>query len=393
VVQVLLQVVVVVVTKRLIKILHHLFVFGFLLSSVTYAAVLPEDRADALYHSYDGGGVEVTGPSIIVRKKISESVSVSGNYYVDSISSASIDVVTTASKYSEERTQNSISVDYLHDKTLMSAGYTTSIENDYDASTFSFNMSQDMFGDLTNIGMGVSIGSNVITKTGDDVFKKTMDSKGFHISLSQVISKNLLISSVFEVMTDEGFLNNPYRSVRYLDSSVPKGYSYQSEVYPNTRTTNAFAVRAKYHLESQSAIGVGYRIFSDSWGIDSKTLELSYQTAMWKDYIFEVSYRTYDQTSANFYKDLFPFVNAQQFLARDKELSTFKDQSIGFGVSHDFISNGSGFFKKASVNFNIDLFKFDYANFKDLTSTNAVGTEPNYSFDANVYRLFISAWF
>ncbi|MCG7959973.1 MAG: hypothetical protein JAY69_13020, partial [Candidatus Thiodiazotropha taylori] len=29
-----------------------------------FATVLPEDRADVMYHRYDGGGVEVDGPSI-----------------------------------------------------------------------------------------------------------------------------------------------------------------------------------------------------------------------------------------------------------------------------------------------------------------------------------------
>ena len=68
---------------------------------VTHAGVLPEDRADALYHSYDGGGVEITGPSLMVLKKFGQNVAVSGNYYVDAISSASIDVVTSgASTYS-----------------------------------------------------------------------------------------------------------------------------------------------------------------------------------------------------------------------------------------------------------------------------------------------------
>lgn len=391
VVLVLQQVVVVVVTKFFKYLIGTLISVFY--SSLIHAAVLPEDRADALYHVYDGGGVEVTGPSIIVRKKVSEAVSLSGNYYVDSISSASIDVITTASKYSEERIQNSVSIDFLQDKTLMSAGYTTSDENDYDASTFSFNMSQDMFGDLTNIGMGVSFGSNVIKKTGDDTFEESMDSKGFHISLSQVISKNLILSTVYEVISDEGYLNNPYRSVRYIDSSVTKGYSFQSEVYPNTRTSNAFAIRAKYHLPSQSSIGVGYRLFSDSWGIDSNTYELSFQTAILKDYIFEVSYRVYDQTSANFYKDLFPYINAQEFMARDKELSAFSDQSIGLGISHDFISNGTGFFKKGSLNFNVDWMSFDYDNFKDLTSNNTVSDEPSYSFDASIYRLYVSLWF
>ncbi len=364
-----------------------------LLSPFGFAAVLPEDRADTLYHVYDGGGIQVVGPSIIVRKKISESVSISANHYVDIISSASIDVVTTASRYEEERVQNSVSFDYLNNKTLISAGYTRSIENDYDASTFSFNISQDMLGALTNIAMGVSLGSNIVTKTGDTSFEETMTSRGFHLSLSQIVSKRMVISSAIEVITDEGFLNNPYRTVRYEDPDVLKGYSYQFEVYPNTRTSNAFAIRAKYHLPAKSALAVGYRIFSDSWGIESDTYEVSFQTAIVKDFIFELSYRAYSQTAANFYSDLFPYLNAQEFMARDKELSTFKDTTIGFGVTYDFLNNGSGFFKKGSFNFYADLMSFRYDDFKDLRSSNPVSAEPLYELDANIYRIFMSVWF
>ena len=34
------------------------------------AAVLPEDPGDVLYQSYSGGDVEVTGPSLLVRKSL-----------------------------------------------------------------------------------------------------------------------------------------------------------------------------------------------------------------------------------------------------------------------------------------------------------------------------------
>ena len=68
--------------------------------------MLPDDRADVLYHRYDGGGVTIDGPSLLVRKKFAEKYSVSANYYVDMVSSASIDVVTTASPYKEERSSS-----------------------------------------------------------------------------------------------------------------------------------------------------------------------------------------------------------------------------------------------------------------------------------------------
>ena len=59
-------------------------------AGAAFAGVLPEERADALYHYYDGGGVEIDGPSLLVRKSVNEKVSVSASYYVDSISSASM---------------------------------------------------------------------------------------------------------------------------------------------------------------------------------------------------------------------------------------------------------------------------------------------------------------
>ena len=87
------------------------------------AAVLPQERADIMYHSYAGDGMDIDGPSILVRKQIGNNFSVSANYYVDMISGASIDVLATASPYEEERTEHSVGVDFLHNKTLMNLNF------------------------------------------------------------------------------------------------------------------------------------------------------------------------------------------------------------------------------------------------------------------------------
>ncbi|MGD8429471.1 MAG: hypothetical protein PVH31_03615, partial [Ectothiorhodospiraceae bacterium] len=156
------------------------------------AAVLPEDRADLLYHRYDGGGVTVDGPSLLIRKSIGKNVSVSGNYYVDMVSSASIDVVTTASEYSEERREQSASVDYLHGGTIMSGSYTRSVESDYTANTASFGISQDFFGDLTTLSMNYSRGWDTVGKNGDPSFEEDVSRQDYSLGLSQVLTKNLL---------------------------------------------------------------------------------------------------------------------------------------------------------------------------------------------------------
>ena len=73
-----------------------------LLGAPAFADVLPDDRADVLYHRYEGGGITIQGPEVLVRKKIGDSLSLSASYYEDLISSASIDVKLSASPYKEQ---------------------------------------------------------------------------------------------------------------------------------------------------------------------------------------------------------------------------------------------------------------------------------------------------
>jgi len=369
-----------------------LSLLGLLLQTGASAAVLPEDRADALYHSYDGGDVEITGPSILVRKSIGQSVSLSANYYSDSVTSASIDVIATgASEYTEDRTQYSISGDYLHGNVIMTASYTNSDENDYEGNTASFSISQDLFGDLTNVSIGYALGWDTVMDNTDDTFAEDVDRQTFHAGLSQIVTKDFIMGANLEVITDEGFLNNPYRSVRYLNGSG--GYSYQKEIYPNTRTSTAVSVTGNYYLPYRAVLGGYYRFFTDDWNITAHTLQVKY-THPWHDWIFEAKYRYYTQTQADFYSDLFPFIDSQNFMARDKELSDYTNNSIGLSVSYIFAEDGFSFIEKGTVSAAVDFIQFDYNNFRDAR-VNVVtpGTEPLYSFDATVLRLFVSVWY
>ena len=287
------------------------------------AAVLPQERADAMFHSYDGGGITVDGPSVLVRKNFKETLSISGNYYVDNISSASIDVLASgASRYSEERTEYSVGANYLYDKSILSAGYTNSDESDYQAETFYFGISQDFFGDLTNITFGYALGE------------------------------------------DEGFLNNPYRSYRFLTDPLDPsaGFQLAQEVYPDTRTSDAINIRYMYHLPWQASTGGSYRYFTDDWGIDAHTVQFSYTHVLYENWTADIKYRYYQQTAADFYSDLFqvPSQDEKDFRARDK----------------------------AALSFQWDRIFFSYDNFTDLTNPNtAVGEEELYDFEADVFKV------
>lgn len=383
--------VVVVVIRFLLYFLCILI--SLLASSVGHGAVLAEDRADVLYHSYDGGGMKIDGPAILLRKKTSESIALSAYYYVDTISSASVDVMSTASPYSEERLEGQLGIEYLHDKTTMALSLRQSDEDDYLANSVNFNVSHDTFGDLTNLSLGFAFSDNEIGRNGDELFEQQSQQYRIRAGISQILTRNLTFAVDVESVADEGYLNNPYRTVRYIDTTVPAGVGYQAEIYPNTRNSFSTKLSASYYLPYRAALFVHYRYFSDSWDINANDIELSYRHPIGQAIEVEIKARYYQQTKANFYSDLFPHQDAQNFLARDKELSEFNDLTLGIGVTYLISEQFSinGWRSEASLQW--DYITFSYNDFRDPSAEGAVGEESLYGFSAHVIRAFFSVYF
>lgn len=365
-----------------------------LIATSGLAAVLPEDRNDVLYHRYNGGGVTVDGPSLLVRVGDEKSVSAWGNYYADSVSSASVDVVTQGSPYDESRREVSVGVDYLHDNTMMDLSFTNSEEDDYQANSGHFAINHSMFGDLTTVTLGYSYARDTVKQNEQPDFEEHVTRQNYRLGLSQVLTKNLVVDLAYEAITDEGFLNNPYRSVRYVDPTVPRGYSFQPEKYPNTRTSNAASTHMMYYLPYHASLRGQYRYYTDTWGINANTVELGYTHPLKMGWTFDLNYRYYKQSKADFYSDLFPRENATNFRGRDKELSTFSDHTIGVGVSYDFVRGGWRFINKGSLTLQYDRIFFDYSDYRDIRQqTTMPGEEPLYDFTASVWQAYVSIWY
>jgi hypothetical protein len=344
--------------------------------------VLPEDRTDTMYHYYDGGGVKVSGPALLVRKSAGDSVSVSGRYYVDTISSASIDVVTTASPYKDKREEFGIGIDYLHGNSLMGVSVTTSKENDYLADTFGLSVAHDLFDGLTTVSMGYSQGQDQVQRT-NSTFEADINRYSYRLGVTQVLTRSLLLGVNYEGIAEEGYLKNPYRAARYLGATIP-------ESYPGTRDSQAVAVRMIKGFSSDSrpaasSVRAEYRYFRDNWDIRSDTLTLAYQRYFGERVLGEVHYRYYQQNAASFYSD--NFTTLTTYRARDKELSTFHSHSLGTKVSWHFVNRKFLFFDRMSLNLAHDYVYFDYQDFTDIRTGQA------YSFGANILQLYISAWY
>ena len=375
-----------------------------LIAAPALGGVLPEDRADVLWHSYHGGDITIQGPSVLVRKKVADNLSLSANYYEDMISSASIDVKLSASPYHEKRDQWSAGADYLHGKSTYSAGFITSKEPDYKANTSYFAVSQDMFGDLTTLTLGYRRGwdqvfRDIKTPQGvlenDPTFHQRVDHRGYSLSLSQILTRNAILGFNYELLTDQGYLANPYRKIRYLSPGQGAGFTLADQVYPNTRTSYAASAQLKYYLPYRAALTGQYRYFHDTWGILAHTVELDYTHPVGKHWIFDGTLRYYRQGAADFYSDLFPRANYQNFMARDRELAAFHSYTVGAGASYQFQVPGVPWISKSSANVRVDHLLVDYSDFRNalLAGTYGAGNEPLYKLNANIFQVFVSIWF
>jgi hypothetical protein len=376
-----------------------------LVGAPAIADVLPDDRADVLYHNYDGGGITIQGPSVLVRKKVGDSLSFTGSYYEDLISSASIDVKLSASPYHETRKQEGGSVDYLHGKTIYTAGYIHSKEPDYKSDTAYFSISQSMFGDLTTVSMGYRRGWDSVYRDikvagviqNDPTFHERADHRGYTVSLSQILTRNAILNVNFEAITDEGYLANPYRKIRYLDPTVAgKGFTLADQIYPATHTSTATSAEFKYYLPYRAAVSGMFRYYNDTWGITGETVEIDYTHPAFHHWIFDGSLRLYRQNAANFYSDLFPRANYQNFMARDRELAAFRSYAIGLGAAYEFHVPYAKWINKSSLNLHYNHILIDYSDFRNALldgSGYTVGNEPLYRLNANVVQLFVSLWF
>lgn len=348
---------------------------GVLASGAARAIDLPEDRAEAMFHVYDGGGVRATGPALLVRKSLADRVSLSGSYYVDMVSNASIDVVTTASPYDEKRSAYEVGLDYAVRDSLISVSVATSREPDYNADGFGVDVSHEVFGGMTTVSLGFSRGSDEVGQRDVGFFDSATHWQ-YRLGVTQILSPTWLMSANFEAVSDDGFLGSPYRAARVFGAAVP-------ERNPRTRTSRAVKLRSLSAFGPSGAVRAEYRYFWDTWDITAHTLEAGYSRYVQQVWLADGFVRLYSQDRALFYSD-----NAQQettFVSRNRQLSTFKSTSVGVKLTYTagrvmgrYDMKLKGAFERVSYRF---------SDFTDIRNGKP------YRFDANVLQVLVSATF
>ena len=229
-----------------------------------------------------------------------------------------------------------------------------------------------MFGDLTTLSLAFANTTDVVGENNGTANVPNVSwlghaqSRSYDVDLSQILTKNFIAGVNLNVITDQGFLANPYRSVRFLDTGNPKGYSLGSQVYPDTRTSTAVQIEGKYYLPYRAAVTGSYRYFRDTWSIVGNTYELDYTHPISNIWIVEGRFRYYKQNHADFYSDLFQYADEYRFEGRDQDLAAQDNYTIGAKVTYAFLPDGWKIFKRATATFDVSRITFHYVDFRNI---------------------------
>lgn len=341
------------------------------------AVDLPADRAEALLHVYDGGGTRATGPALLVRKGLGERVSLSGTLYVDLVSNASIDVVTTASPYRETRTALDLGVDVVLRDALLKVSLGQSREPDYRARTLGLDVSQDFFGGMSTLALGFTRGADDVGKTGVSGFIDRATHWQYRVGLTQILSPRWLASLNLEALADDGLLGNPYRVARVYGAAVP-------ERLPRTRSARAWRLGTRADVERLGGVlKADWRHYRDTWGLRADTLELGHGRAFGPRWTLEATLRLHRQKAALFYAD--DAATETRYVTRNRQLGGFSSWGLGAKARRE-LALGSGSARWWLVGA-YEFKRFDYRDFTDLRTGQA------YAHNAHVLQLHLSSDF
>ncbi len=360
-------------TTRLLAALAGLL-GGIFATPAARAVTLPADRAEALIHVYSGGGVTASGPAVLVRKSLADKVSLTGSFYVDVVSNASIDVVTTASPYKERRNEFGLALDYAVRDSLLTLGVGASKEPDYSTRSISLDIAQETFGGMTTVNLGFTRAADEVGKIGEAAFFDQAKHWQHRVGVTQILTPKWLASVNLEAVSDTGYLGNTYRVARVFGAAVP-------ERHPRTRSSRAVKVRAIGDMGQRDSVRAEYRYFWDNWDIKAHTVEAGYSRYLGESFLAEGFVRYYTQSAALFYSD-----NAQAettYVSRNRQLAEFNNVVIGGKLTFNWKKQPGLYDLKANAG--LELFNLNYKNFTDIRNGSA------YSLRAAVLQLYLTA--
>lgn len=343
----------------------------------TSPRALADEVDAALYIRTDSDRTTVIAPRLRGQVAIDEQTKIGAVYSVDVWTSASIDIMTSASKVpvTEQRDEIDISVDHELTDVTLTLAYRYSVEPDYISHGVSGGFGYDFADNNATLAVGLSASSDTVGRAGDPDFERDSGTAGARVSFTQVLSASTLAQVIYEVGRVGGYQVSPYRFVAIAGtglctSSITSpglAAACVPETSPSARLRHAIALEAKHALSEAFSLDGMYRFYLDDWGLVSHTLRAEATYSPEAETILAASYRLYLQGPADHYQARYDV--PQPYVTSDKELSTLSSHRLGLELEHSWVTESSG---TLGTSLSLGAIYYSYSDFLPLDSIQAL---------------------
>jgi hypothetical protein len=309
-----------------------------------------QEAAAAIYVRSDTDHTVVVAPRLRVTTPIVPTTRVSVTYAVDVWTSASVDIMASASKVpvTEQRDELDVSLDHELEDITLTAAYRFSNEPDYVSHGGSGGFSYDFADNNSTVAVGIAGSGDKVGKAGDPRFERSTGTFGGRLSFTQVLGTGTLAQVMYELSHVAGYQGSPYRYIPIGNdaecTSATEGQSGLSslcvpEANPNERLRHAASIELRQALGDVVSLGGAYRFYTDDWGVLSHTVRADLAWKLDADTIFSPRYRFYLQNAANHYRSR--YAEPQRYVTTDKELSPLSSHRIALELDRLWRFSGS----------------------------------------------------
>ncbi len=231
-----------------------------------------------------------------------------------------------ASGIRDKRSELSIGTRYYLDNGSIGGNIGYSEEDDYRASYVGLSAERHFNQDATTVSLSLSHSADDIFPTDAELFGRVLNedktSSSVALSVSQVINQVSTFQTALSVTEQSGFLSDPYKL---------------RDVRPDNKTQVAFSNSYRRFFVGANAAGhINYRYYSDDFGIDSHTVDLSWYQNWGPDIQVVPNVRYYSQSEADFFTNIDDFASPpDQFQSSDYRLAAFGAISGGLSIILD----------------------------------------------------------
>jgi hypothetical protein len=308
--------------------------------------------AATAYGSYaDTDHVFVQTPSVsgVVSNPVA-GWSVGGQYLVDVVSAASVDIVSTASRrWQEVRQQGNLDASYKPGTLGFAATGALSDEPDYLSWTVGGTVTKDLFQKNLTLLFGYFHTHDTAGRTGTpfSVFSETLNSEAFKGAATVVVNRATLASIIGDAIVESGNQSKPYRFIPLFTPGtyVPLGASVDLvtrlrvaarplEQLPLSR--DRFALSGQLaHRFRWSTLRLEERLYLDSWELFASTTDARYLFDLGRRVETGPHARLHAQTAVSFWQRAYvlePGFSYPQYRTGDRELGPLVNVTGGYSL-------------------------------------------------------------